>query len=77
LCRQLAAELGTQGIRHRMVAIAWLPPTPLRRPRGRRHATPATPSYDQVANAAVYAASDWAATMTATEINLTGGAVVD
>ena len=35
------------------------------------------PSYDQVANAAVYAASDWAATMTATEINLTGGAVVD
>jgi hypothetical protein len=30
-----------------------------------------------VANAAVFAASDWAATMTATEINLTGGAVID
>jgi 3-oxoacyl-[acyl-carrier protein] reductase len=25
----------------------------------------------------VFAASDWAATMTATEINLTGGAVID
>ncbi len=34
-------------------------------------------SDDDVANAAVFAASDWAATMTATEINLTGGAVVD
>ena len=30
-----------------------------------------------VANAGVFAASDWAATMTATETNLTGGAVVD
>jgi len=29
------------------------------------------------ANAAVFAASDWATTMTAAEINLTGGAVVD
>jgi 3-oxoacyl-[acyl-carrier protein] reductase len=35
------------------------------------------PSYQDVANAAVFAASDWAATMTATEINLTGGAVID
>jgi len=38
---------------------------------------PRRPSHDQVANAAVYAASDGPATMTATEINLTGGAVVD
>jgi NAD(P)-dependent dehydrogenase (short-subunit alcohol dehydrogenase family) len=35
------------------------------------------PSYTEVANVAVFAASDWARTMTATEINLTGGAVVD
>jgi hypothetical protein len=35
------------------------------------------PSYADVANAAVFAASDWAATMTATELNLTGGLVVD
>lgn len=32
------------------------------------------PSYGQVANAAVFAASDWAASMTATGINLTAGA---
>jgi NAD(P)-dependent dehydrogenase (short-subunit alcohol dehydrogenase family) len=35
------------------------------------------PSYDDVANVAAFAASDWAGTMTATEINITGGAVVD
>ena len=35
------------------------------------------PSYDEVANIAVFAASDWARTITASEINLTGGAVVD
>lgn len=82
LCRQLASELGPSGIR-----VVWLlspgspdPGDP--RPGdgdplaegallGRR------PSYQDVANAAVFAASDWAATMTATEINLTGGAVVD
>jgi 3-oxoacyl-[acyl-carrier protein] reductase len=85
LCRQLASELGSRGIR-----VVWLlspgspdpgspdsgdhnlgaplPPTML---LGRR------PSYADVANAAVFAASDWAATMTATEINLTGGAVID
>jgi 3-oxoacyl-[acyl-carrier protein] reductase len=81
LCRQLAAELGPHGIR-----VAWLlspgspdpgavPPAdgdPLAGPLiGRR------PSYQEVANAAVFAASDWAATMTAAEINLTGGAVPD
>ena len=81
LCRQLASELGSRGIR-----VAWLlspgSPDPGARPDtgdplaatmllGRR------PSYTDVANAAVFAASDWAATMTATEINLTGGAVID
>ena len=85
LCRQLASELGSHGIR-----VVWLlspgspdlggpdpgdknpgdplPPTML---LGR------LPSYTDVANAAVFAASDWAVTMTATEINLTGGAVID
>lgn len=35
------------------------------------------PSYDEVANIAAFAASDWARTMTASEINCTGGTVVD
>ena len=35
------------------------------------------PSYDEVANIAVFAASDWARTITASEINFTGGVVVD
>jgi 3-oxoacyl-[acyl-carrier protein] reductase len=77
LCRQLAAELGPQGIR-----VAWLlspgSPNPGEAdPEADGLLLTRRPSYDQVANAAVYAASDWAATMTATEINLTGGAVVD
>ena len=82
LCRQLAAELGPHGIR-----VAWLlsPGSPdaddhsgapgasdtADLPLARR------PSYDDVANSAVFAASDWARTMTATELNLTGGAVID
>jgi 3-oxoacyl-[acyl-carrier protein] reductase len=80
LSRQLASELGRSGIR-----VAWIlspgspdpdnaesgGPLSEQTPLGRR------PSYQDVANAAVFAASDWAATMTATEINLTGGAVVD
>ncbi len=80
LSRQLASELGRSGIR-----VAWIlspgspgPDDPEPGDRlsentllGRR------PSYQDVANAAVFAASDWAATMTATEINLTGGAVID
>ena len=81
LCRQLAAELGPHGIR-----VAWLlsPGSP-----GPGGATPGDggplagpligrrPSYQEVANAAVFAASDWAATMTAAEVNLTGGIVID
>jgi len=80
LSRQLASELGRSGIR-----VAWIlspgspdpdnpePGGPLSEQTllGRR------PSYQDVANAALFAASDWAATMTATEINLTGGAVID
>jgi enoyl-[acyl-carrier-protein] reductase (NADH) len=37
----------------------------------------AAPTLDQVANVAVFLASDWATTMTATEVNITAGAVVD
>lgn len=82
LCRQLASELGPRGIR-----VAWLlsPGSPGPNESdlvetksesggpllGRR------PTYDDVANAAVFASSEWARTMTATEINLTGGLVLD
>jgi NAD(P)-dependent dehydrogenase (short-subunit alcohol dehydrogenase family) len=77
LCRQLAAELGPQGVR-----VAWLlspgSPNPDEPdPDAANLLLPRRPSYADVANAAVFAASDWAATMTATEINLTAGAVVD
>jgi 3-oxoacyl-[acyl-carrier protein] reductase len=77
LCRQLAAELGPHGVR-----VAWLlspgSPNPDEPdPEADRLLLPQRPSYDQVANAAVFAASDWAASMTATEINLTAGAVID
>jgi NAD(P)-dependent dehydrogenase (short-subunit alcohol dehydrogenase family) len=91
LCRQLAAELGPDGIR-----VAWLlsPGSPgynRRDAEDREASTPEAgrsdddantllghrPSYDDVANVATFAASDWARTMTATEINFTGGAVVD
>ena len=35
------------------------------------------PSLDDVGNAAAFLSSDWARTMTATEVNLTAGSVVD
>jgi 3-oxoacyl-[acyl-carrier protein] reductase len=87
LCRQLAADVGPHGIR-----VAWLlsPGSPmladdvhlvestLDRPCGSNGLLPRyQPSYEDVANVAVFAACDWARTMTATEINLTGGAVID
>lgn len=77
LCRQLAAELGPHGVR-----VAWLlspgsPEPGEPDPEADRLLLARRPSYDQVGNAAVFAASDWAATMTATEINLTAGAVID
>ena len=46
-------------------------------PDATRLLLPRRPSYADAANAAVVAASDWSSTMTATEINLPGGAVVD
>lgn len=82
LSRQLAAELGPSGVR-----VAWLlspgsdsgsdgaetsPPDAFESALLRRR-----PSYDDVARAATFLASDWAHSMTATELNLTGGVVVD
>ena len=60
-------------------------PRPVRTPGGHRLGTVSResrltghlPSYGEVANVAVFAASDWARTITASEINFTGGAVVD
>jgi NAD(P)-dependent dehydrogenase (short-subunit alcohol dehydrogenase family) len=83
LCRQLAAELGEHGIR-----VVWLlsPGSPSgdgHDPTGSEASSTTgllashLPSYTDVANVAVFAASDWANTMTATEINITGGAVID
>ena len=77
LCRQLAAELGPRGIR-----VAWLlspgsPEPGQPDPEADRLLLTRRPSYAEVANAAVFAASDWASTVTATEINLTAGALVD
>jgi 3-oxoacyl-[acyl-carrier protein] reductase len=75
LCRQLAAELGEHGVR-----VSWL-----LSPGSADHDQSGTggllprhqPTYEEVANIATFAASDWARTMTAAEINFTGGAVID
>ena len=92
LCRQLASELGPDGVR-----VAWLlsPGSPDAPDAGGAGTgggrsgddadgplVPATmlgrgPTLAEVANVAVFLASDWAAAMTATEVNLTAGAVVD
>jgi 3-oxoacyl-[acyl-carrier protein] reductase len=78
LCRQLAAELGPLGIRS-----VWLlsPGSPDHGGQADEAAASLLlgrrPTYEDVANIAVFASSDWAATMTATELNFTAGAVVD
>jgi NAD(P)-dependent dehydrogenase (short-subunit alcohol dehydrogenase family) len=87
LCRQLAAEFGPHGVR-----VSWLlsPGSPDHEQRdeasvGEESPAPGThglllrhqPTYAEVANVATFAASDWARTMTATEINFTRGAVID
>jgi hypothetical protein len=64
------------------VCVAWLlspgsPKSDEPDPEADRLLLPQRPSQDQVANAAVFAASDRAASVTATEINLTAGGVVD
>jgi 3-oxoacyl-[acyl-carrier protein] reductase len=93
LCRQLAAELGPHGIRVAWLLSPGSPDssstygnvrTEARTPDVRSDDPFAAatllkrrPTYEDVANVAVFLASDWAATMTATEVNITGGAVVD
>ncbi|MCK8681277.1 SDR family oxidoreductase [Streptomyces lichenis] len=77
VCRQLAAELGPHGVR-----VAWLlspgSPAPGEENRADERALLAErPAYEDVANAAVFAAFDRARTMTATELDLTGGLVPD
>jgi NAD(P)-dependent dehydrogenase (short-subunit alcohol dehydrogenase family) len=79
LSRQLACELGPHGVR-----VAWMlsPGSPDPEAAPSDDDAGATmlnlrPTLDDVANAATFLASDWARTMTATELNLTGGAVVD
>jgi 3-oxoacyl-[acyl-carrier protein] reductase len=79
LCRQLAAELGPHGVRALWLLSPGSPDadttdqaadvvhTLLRR----------RPTLAEVADLAAFLASDRAATMTATEVNITGGAVVD
>jgi 3-oxoacyl-[acyl-carrier protein] reductase len=82
LCRQLAAEFGPHGIRvnwllspgstpaENVVSEDTAPEAEALLPRHR-------PSYEEVANIATFAASDWARTMTASELNFTGGVVID
>jgi NAD(P)-dependent dehydrogenase (short-subunit alcohol dehydrogenase family) len=87
LCRQLAADLGPHGIR-----VAWLlsPGSPASAddshrsdrtqdaPLGTEGLIPHhQPSLQEVAGIATFLASDSARTVTAAEINLTGGAVID
>jgi 3-oxoacyl-[acyl-carrier protein] reductase len=89
LCRQLAAEFGPHGVR---VAWLLSPGSPnsdeqQHETSSSERTTPAPgtqgllrhhqPSYVEVANIATFAASAWARTITASEINFTGGAVVD
>jgi 3-oxoacyl-[acyl-carrier protein] reductase len=92
LCRQLAAELGPSGVRVAWL-LSPGSPEPGTGPGGAGQRPAGTgqpddpdaaatllgrrPAYGDVANTAVFLASDWARTMTATEVNITGGAVVD
>jgi 3-oxoacyl-[acyl-carrier protein] reductase len=89
LCRQLAAEFGPHGVRVTWLLSPGSPDSDEQHQtsRGEEEATPAPgteglllnhqPSYDEVANVATFAGSDWARTITASEINVTGGAVID
>ena len=93
LCRQLAAEFGPHGVRVSWLLSPGSPGYNEHDQRqdgpgvGETEAAGAPgaagllarylPSYDEVANIAAFAASDWARTITASEINFTGGVVVD
>jgi 3-oxoacyl-[acyl-carrier protein] reductase len=90
LCRQLAAEYGPHGVRvawllspgspdpdepHRVTSDD--PDEPRPAPGTEGLLLHHQPSYAEVANIATFAASDWARPITASEINITGGAVID
>src|SRR6266516_5025542 len=93
LCRQLAAEFGPHGVRVNWLLSPGSPGHDehdqlhheTSHGENEAAAAPGTegllirhqPSYDEVANIATLAASDWARTITASEINFTGGAVID
>jgi NAD(P)-dependent dehydrogenase (short-subunit alcohol dehydrogenase family) len=81
LCRQLAADLGPYGIR-----VAWLlspgSPDPDNEQQGVDESAEGLlprhqPTYAEVGRIAAFVASDSARTITAAEINMTGGAVID
>jgi 3-oxoacyl-[acyl-carrier protein] reductase len=79
VCRQLAAEYGPAGVR-----VCWIlsPGSPDPGQTGTDADGSHTilgrrPTYTDVGNAAAFLSSDWASTITAAEINLTGGLVVD
>jgi 3-oxoacyl-[acyl-carrier protein] reductase len=82
LCRQLAADFGPHGVR-----VAWLlsPGSPNEEGEQAGQLDEPTegllprhqPLYGEVGRVAAFIASDGARTITAAEINLTGGAVID
>jgi 3-oxoacyl-[acyl-carrier protein] reductase len=79
LCRQLAADLGPHGIR-----VAWLlsPGSVDSADEGADEPTDGllprhNPTFAEVGRVAAFLSSDWASTITAAEINVTGGAVID
>jgi NAD(P)-dependent dehydrogenase (short-subunit alcohol dehydrogenase family) len=84
--RQLAAELGPRGVRVVTLRTGGLPETipadfpghdELTRWLIERTLTGRAGSLDDVGNVAVFAASDWARTVTGAAINMTAGAGVD
>jgi NAD(P)-dependent dehydrogenase (short-subunit alcohol dehydrogenase family) len=80
LRRQLAAELGPQGIRVLTLQSVGIPET--HTANGENDGTPPrllerAPTLADVGNVAAFAASDYAASITGTAINITSGAEVD